>query len=130
MDKKPTEAELEILQILWKYGPSTVRFVNEKLNKKRKEKDQVGYTTTLKVMQLMFEKNLLRRDETERTHVYEAYISEESAQQSLLDKLMDSMFGGSAAKLVLQALGNKKTSKAELQQIKEMIEKMEKGGEV
>lgn len=122
---KPTEAELEILQILWKHGTSTVRFVNEELNKGR----DIGYTTTLKMMQMMFEKGILLRDEANRTHTYTPAFSEESTQKTIVDKLLDTAFGGSALKLVMQALGNKKTSKEELTQIKNLIDKIEKGGE-
>ena len=122
---KPTDAELEILQTLWKEGPSTVRSVNEKLNEKR----EIGYTTTLKMMQLMTDKGILTRDESNRTHIYTAKISEESIQKNLLDRLMETAFGGSAMKLVMQALGNKKTSKEELEQIKNLINKIEKGGQ-
>ncbi|MDX2305364.1 MAG: BlaI/MecI/CopY family transcriptional regulator [Microscillaceae bacterium] len=123
---KPTEAELEILQILWKHGASTVRFVNEQLNEQR----EVGYTTTLKMMQVMHEKGLLLRDDSQRTHVFRAQITEEDTQKSLLDRLLHTAFGGSAMKLVQQALGNHQTSKEELQKIKKLIDKMEKGGEL
>lgn len=121
---KPTEAELEILQILWKHGDSTVRFVNGELNKKR----EVGYTTTLKMMQLMTDKGLLQRDSSNRSHIYQPNISEEDTQKKLLDKLLNTAFGGSAMKLVMQALGNKKTSQEELKEIKTLINKIEKGG--
>ncbi|MCU0446827.1 MAG: BlaI/MecI/CopY family transcriptional regulator [Microscillaceae bacterium] len=128
---KPTEAELEVLQILWKYGPSNVRFVNEAINQNRAAEGEVGYTTTLKVMQIMFEKGILKRDDSARTHVYQAAFSEESTQKSLVDKLLDTAFGGSALKLVMQALGNRKTSQKELQEIKNLLNKIEqeKGGE-
>ena len=118
---KPTDAELEILRILWKHGPSTVRFVNEALNKER----EIGYTTTLKMMQVMHDKEILGRDTSQRTHVYESKISQEETQKKLLDRLMDNAFGGSAMKLVMQALGNAKTNKKELKQIRELIDKME-----
>jgi len=118
---KPTEAELEILQILWKFGPSTVRFVNDELNKKKK----VGYTTTLKIMQLMMEKNILNRDESARSHLYCPIAKEIDTQSVLLDRFLENAFGGSAMKLVMQALGNHKTSKEELSQIKEYLEKLE-----
>ena len=121
MMTKPTDAELEILQILWKQGASTVRFVNEAQNKQR----EVGYTTTLKMMQVMHDKKLLKRDASQRTHVYEANISQEETQKRLLDRMMDTVFGGSAMNLVMQALGNKRTSKKELKEIKDLIQKME-----
>lgn len=128
---KPTEAELEVLQVLWKHGPSNVRFVNETINQNRSTEDEVGYTTTLKVMQIMFEKGLLKRDESARTHIYKVAVSEESTQKSLVDKLLDTAFGGSALKLVMQALGNRKTSQKELQEIKNLLSQIEKekGGE-
>ena len=124
--KKPTDVELEILQILWKEGPSTVRFVNDELNKQRE--NETGYTTTLKMLQLMTEKGLVSRDTSSRTHVYEAALNQEDTQKTLVNRLVDTAFGGSAMKLVMQALGNKKTSKKELEEIKKMIDQLEKGG--
>jgi BlaI family penicillinase repressor len=118
---KPTEAELEILQILWKHGPCTVRFVNDKLNRKK----TVGYTTTLKIMQLMFEKKLLKRDETTRSHLYSAAAREKETQGLLLDRFLETAFGGSALKLVMQALGNHKASKEEISQIRELLDNLE-----
>lgn len=119
---KPTEAELEILQVLWENGPSTVRFINERLNSKR----AVGYTTTLKLMQIMHEKGLLKRNTDSRTHIYEAIPDRESIQHNLLDNFVDSVFKGSAMQLVMQALGRHKPSAAELDRIKSLIEEMEK----
>ena len=121
---KPTEAELEILQVLWQNGPSTVKFVNDELNKKK----ETGYTTTLKMMQIMFEKKLVQREKSGRSHIYKAAFKQEETQQVLLDKILDTAFGGSAGKLVMQALGNKKTSKKELEEIKQLIEKLEREG--
>lgn len=126
--KKPTDVELEILQILWQHGPSTVRFVNDELNKQRQ--NETGYTTTLKMLQLMTEKGLVSRDTSTRTHVYNSHISQEDTQKKLVNRLVDTAFGGSAMKLVMQALGNKKTSKKELAEIKKMIDDLEKGGDV
>lgn len=120
---KPTEAELEILQIIWESGPSTVRFINDKLNKKR----EVGYTTTLKIMQIMAEKNLVSRDMENRSHIYKAAYKQDETQKVLLNKLLDTAFGGSASKLVMQALGNKKTSKEEIEEIRKFLDKIEKG---
>lgn len=120
-NKKPTEAELEILQVLWKNEPSTVRFVNEELNKKRR----IGYTTTLKIMQLMFSKDMLERVEAGRKHLYTSLIKEKETQNVLLDKFLNTTFGGSAMKLVMQALGNHSTSKDELDQIKDLIKSIE-----
>ncbi len=119
---KPTEAELEILQVLWKNGPSTVRTINDKLN----EKKYVGYTTTLKIMQIMAEKNLVSRDMESRSHIYKAAYKQDETQKVLLDKLLDTAFGGSASKLVMQALGNKKTSKEEIDEIRKFLDKIEK----
>lgn len=119
---KPTDAELEILQILWDSGPSSVRYVNENLNINK----EVGYTTTLKIMQIMNEKGLTERDTTSRTHVYTAAIKEIAAKNNLLEKFIDSTFQGSAAKLVLQALGNNETTQEELAAIKVMIKNLEK----
>lgn len=120
---KPTESELEILQILWQNGPSSVRFVNEELTKQR----EVGYTTTLKLMQIMFDKKLLSRTEEGRYHLYKAEIEEEATQINLLEKFVDATFRGSAMKLVMQALGNHDSSKEELEEIKKLIEsKMQK----
>jgi predicted transcriptional regulator len=118
---KITESELEILQVLWQKGEASVREINDALNLKR----EVGYTTTLKMMQLMFEKNMLTRDETQRTHIYKARISEADTQKTLTEKLLETAFGGSALKLVMQALGNHKTSKEELNEIKNLIQKIE-----
>ena len=119
---KPTEAELEILQFLWKNGEATVKDVNEEINKRKES----GYTTTLKTMQIMFEKGLVTREKEGRGHSYSATFQKEETQQALLDKVLDTAFGGSAGKLVMQALGNKKTSKEELQKIKELIDKLER----
>jgi BlaI family transcriptional regulator, penicillinase repressor len=116
--QKPTESELEILQILWQNGPSSVRFINEELAKQR----DVGYTTTLKLMQIMFEKKLLSRTEEGRYHLYKAEIEEEATQINLLGKFVDSAFRGSAMKLVMQALGNHDSSKEELEEIKRLID--------
>ncbi|WP_205501466.1 BlaI/MecI/CopY family transcriptional regulator [Rufibacter psychrotolerans] len=118
---KPTETELEILQILWQHGPSTVRFVNEAQNKTK----ETGYTTTLKLLQIMFEKNLVLRDEESRSHVYRAAVTEEETQQRLLDRFLDTTFRGSAMKLVMQALGNHRTTPAELDQIRHLLKKLE-----
>jgi BlaI family transcriptional regulator, penicillinase repressor len=120
---KPTESELEILSILWKNGPSTVRFVNDEM----KQNKNVGYTTTLKLMQIMTEKGMVGREMDGRTHIYCALAKQEDAQVRMLDRLLEIAFEGSASKLVLQALGNHKTSDEELQEIKELIHKLEGG---
>jgi len=124
MIPKPTEAELEILQVLWQNGPSSVRFVNDKLNE-QKEAGKVGYTTTLKLMQIMVEKGIANRNTDSRTHIYLAKITEQETQTQLLQKFVDATFRGSAMKLVMQALGNHETSKEELDEIKALISKIE-----
>ena len=132
---KPTESELEILQLLWEMGPSTVRAVNERLNdpanpprggrRTTGEPREVGYTTTLKLMQIMYEKGLVTRQEDGRTHIYSAVESEKDTQSVLLQQFVDSAFRGSAMKLVLQALGNHDASQAELEAIKTLIAQLE-----
>jgi len=119
---QPTDAELEVLHILWENGPSTVRFVNDRLN----ERKNVGYTTTLKIMQIMHEKGILTRNKKDRTHIYATVLEEDETQSLLVEKLLKIAFDGSASKLVMQTLGNRKTSKEELQKIKDLIEKIEK----
>ena len=118
---KPTSAELEILQILWKHQPCTVRFVHEM----HEGKKDVGYTTTLKIMQNMSAKNMVRRELKGRSHVYYALLKKEETQVMLLDRFLDTAFSGSASHLVLQVLGNHKASKEELEQIKNLINKLE-----
>jgi len=118
---KPTEAELNILAILWEMGPSSVRIVNDILGKHR----QVGYTTTLKQLQIMHEKGLVSRISNGRTHIYTAERGKEETQKQLLDRIMDAAFGGSASKLVMQVLGNHKSSRKELEEIKALIKKIE-----
>lgn len=122
---QPTDAELGILQILWKAGPSTVRFVNEQLNEQQEK--EIGYTTTLKLMQIMTEKKLLSRNTDTRTHIYLAEAVQGDTQKALLKKFVDATFQGSATNLVMQALGNHETSQQELDEIKALIEKIEKG---
>lgn len=117
---KPTEGEMEILQVLWAKGNCTVREVHEALDKK-----DSGYTTTLKLMQIMHEKGLVDRDTSSKTHVYRALINQETTQQHLVKKMIDNVFNGSAARLVMQALGNKSASKEEIDLIKEYLDKLE-----
>jgi len=121
---EPTKSELEILQVLWETGPSTVREVNSELLKQK----EVNYTTTLKQMQIMAEKGILARDESQMKHIYRVAEDEQKTKDHLLEKFVDSMYKGSASKLVMQLLGNKKTSQADLKAIKEMLNKLEKGG--
>lgn len=122
--KKPTDAELDILAILWKNGPSSVREVHAELSEQR----DVVYTTTLKTMQVMTEprKGLLKRDTSQKTHIYEAAIQPEMIREDMVDKVVNTVFAGSPLKLVLHALGNKSTSAEDLDQIKKMIENLEK----
>jgi predicted transcriptional regulator len=118
---EPTAAELGILQILWENGPSTVGAVNRKLNEERK----VGYTTTLKLMQIMTEKNLVRRDVSKRAHVYSSRVSADRTQKKLLTNLMDRAFRGSASRLVMQALSTRKATDEELAEIRRLLDDME-----
>src|SRR5436305_15319802 len=103
---RPTDAELAILRVLWDRGPSTVRQVHEQLARDR----QAAYTTALKLLQIMTEKGLVERDERERTHVYKTKLSEDQTQRQLVRDLLDRAFGGSAGKLVMQALAIKRAS--------------------
>jgi len=116
MKRKPTDAELSILRVLWSRGPSTVRQVAEALG------HDTGYTTSLKLLQIMTEKKLVQRDESARTHVYRAAIGEEQTQRQLVSDLLDRAFGGSAAKLVLQALASRTSSAEELEEIKRLLD--------
>lgn len=125
---KPTDSELAILQVLWEHEPCSVRFINEKLNENRSDSKDIGYTTTLKLMQIMTEKGLLQRKIEGRKHTYSTVIKQSETQSELLDDFLKATFGGSTMQLVMQALGNHETSKAELNEIKALIEKIE-GGE-
>lgn len=120
---EPTKSELEILKVLWAHGPSTVRFVNDSLNASTRE---VQYTSTLKLMQIMAEKGLVSRDESEMKHVYQAAVEESKTKGFLLDRFVDSLYNGSASSLLMQLLGNKKTSKKELDAIRELLKNMDK----
>ncbi len=119
---KPTESELEILQILWKKGNASVREVHEELLATK----EAGYTTTLKLMQIMHEKGLVKRDDSIKTHIYQAAVSKEKTQKHLLNKMVDSLFGGSAGELVMQALGNHKASAEELEEIQKILDNLKK----
>ena len=121
---RPTDAELAILRVLWSRGPSTVRQVHEALSRDR----ETGYTTVLKLMQIMTEKGLVERDESERTHVYQARFTQEATQQRLVSDLLDKAFGGSASQLVMRALAAKPASADELAQIRRLLDELE-GGE-
>ncbi len=120
---RPTDAELEILNVLWQRGPSTVRDVYDALSQTR----EMGYTTVLKLMQIMAEKRLVVRDESNRTHVYEARAPREQTQRQLLGELMERAFDGSPKKLVMQALSSTKASAEELAEIRQMLDELERG---
>jgi len=120
---EPTKSELEILEVLWKYGPSTVRFVNDTLNA---QKRAVQYTSTLKIMQIMAEKEILRRDESNMKHIYSAAVEEHQIKNLLLDRFVDVIYNGSASKLMIQLLGNEKTSQEELDAIRKYLDKSSK----
>ena len=120
---KPTDAELGILRVLWTRGPSTVRQVHDTLNEER----QTGYTTALKLLQIMADKALVARDETDRTHVYTASVTEAETQRQLLDDLMTRAFRGSAMTLVMQALSGAKATPDELARIRQLLDEHEGG---
>ncbi len=119
---KPTEGELEILQVLWNKESATVREVHDEILKSK----EAGYTTTLKLMQIMFEKGLVKRDSSSKTHIYQPAVSRENTQNLLLNKMIDSLFAGSPAQLVMQALGNHKASKEELDEITNFLKSINK----
>ena len=118
---EPTKAELEILQVLWEHGPNTVRFVNDRLNEQR----DVNYTSTLKQMQIMADKGILTRDETQMKHVYHTVEEEQKTKDNLLNKFIDSVYLGSAEQLVMQVLGNKKASTEDIESIRKMLDKLD-----
>jgi predicted transcriptional regulator len=118
---RPTEAELAILRVLWDRGPCTVRDVQEALERERR----TGYTTALKLLQIMTEKGLVRRDDRQRTHVFEAVLPAETTQRQLVRDLVDRAFGGSAQELVMQALSAKKASKSDLAEIRRLLDSLE-----
>ena len=120
---RPTAAELEILGVLWQRGPSTVRDVHNVLSRTKR----TGYTTVLKLMQIMAEKGLVRRNEDQRAHLYEARAPQEQTQRQLVGDLIDRAFGGSASSLVMQALSARKASREELAQIRELLDEYERG---
>ena len=121
-DNVPTKTELDVLQVLWQYGPSTVRFVHDKLNE---QKNIVQYTSTLKLMQVMKEKEMLDRDETNMKHIYSAAVAEDKVKGNMLGRFVDSMYNGSASSLMLALLDNDKTSEEELRKMKELLNKMD-----
>jgi predicted transcriptional regulator len=117
---KPTESELEILSILWDLEKATVRMVHEKLS----EHKESGYTTTLKLMQIMHEKKLVTRDDSNKSHIYEPAVSKENTRNQFLHRMIDNLFSGSSTELVLQALGHQNTSQEELLRIEALIKKL------
>lgn len=119
---KPTESELEILQILWDAGEATVREVHEVLSKKK----SAGYTTTLKLLQIMYDKGLVSRDDSIKSHVYKAAVSRKKTQKQFLDKMIKGLFSGSSAQLVMQALGQQKASKEEIDEIQKYLDGLKK----
>lgn len=118
---KPTDSELEILQVLWNNGACTVRAVHEEIIKTK----DAGYTTTLKLMQIMHEKGLVDRDTSSKTHIYTAKINQDKTEKHLVNKMIDNVFNGSAARLVMQALGNHTASQDEINQIKKYLDELE-----
>lgn len=122
---KPTDAELEILHVLWTSGPSTVRQIHENLSQSR----DIGYTTALKLMQIMYEKRLLTREESGKSHTYTAAVSEEDTQRGLVDRFVETAFRGSASKLVMQVLGQHKASREELDEIKKLLNQINSADE-
>jgi len=123
MNIKPTDKELEILHVLWEKGPVSVRDVYDALGGEKTN----GYTTILKLMQIMHEKGTVTRQKSGKLHLYSAVHSEESTRSQILDKFIDRVFKGSAAQLVISALGNQKSSREELQEIRKYLEKLEGG---
>lgn len=121
---RPTDTELDILSVLWQLGPSTVRQVHTELSKNR----ETGYTTVLKMMQIMTDKGLVTRDESQRSHIYKARQKAESTQKQLVKDLVVRAFGGSTEKLVMQALASKKATSAEIAEIRRMLDELD-GGE-
>lgn len=117
---KPTESELEILRVLWDKGFATVREVHEELSV---YKDS-GYTTTLKLMQIMFEKGLVKRDDSGKTHIYKPNVTREGTQKQIVNKMVNSLFGGSTTQLVMQVLGNNAPSKEELEEIQKLLDNL------
>jgi predicted transcriptional regulator len=119
---EPTRAQLEILQVLWKHGPSTVRFVNDQLNQQRQT---LSYTSTLKLMQIMHEKGMLQRDASSMTHIYSTTLEEQKTKGVVLKKFVDAMYNGSVKNLMLELLGNEKTTNKEWDTIKDLLNKLD-----
>ncbi|HWD86628.1 MAG TPA: BlaI/MecI/CopY family transcriptional regulator [Mucilaginibacter sp.] len=122
LSSEPTKSELEILQVLWEFGPSTVRFVNDKLNEQKRE---VNYMSTQKLMLIMLDKGFVTKDASQMTHIYEAAVDESKTKGYLLDRVVDNLFNGSASSLMMQLLGNSKMSPEEMEEFKELIKKID-----
>ena len=122
---RPTDAELEILQVLWEHGACTVRDVHEVLHRL----GGTGYTTALKMLQIMHDKGLVERDERQRAHVYSAAVSKERTQRKFLSDMLQRVFDGSPSRLVLQALGDHKASREELREIRALLNRLDKDDE-
>ncbi|WP_276481100.1 BlaI/MecI/CopY family transcriptional regulator [Paraflavitalea pollutisoli] len=118
----PTKAEMDVLQVLWKHGPATVRFVHDTLNE---QKEAVQYTSTLKLMQVMTEKGMLTRDESSMKHIYSPVLEEDKTKGSMLTRFVDNMYDGSVSNLMMALLGNDKTSDKELKVLKEMLKQLD-----
>ena len=119
---EPTRAQLEILQVLWKHGPSTVRFVNDQLNQ---QKQSLSYTSTLKLMQIMHEKDLLVRDESSMTHIYSTKLEEQKTKGVVLKKFVDAMYNGSVKSMMLELMGQEATTNKDWDTIKELLSKLD-----
>ena len=120
MNNKPTESELEVLSLLWKNGPMTVREVHDNIRQER----EIGYTTTLKIMQIMFDKGLLDRKKMGKTHIYSERVDQVKTQKGLVSRMIKNVFQGSSKDLVMQALGNAKPSKEELDEIRKFLDEL------
>ncbi|MEZ5940584.1 MAG: BlaI/MecI/CopY family transcriptional regulator [Planctomycetaceae bacterium] len=121
---RPTQVELDILQVLWRQGPSTVRAVHEVLSQGK----ELTYTSTLKTMQVMHEKGLVARDESQRSHIYEAVVQQKSTQQQFVCDLVDRVFGGATEQLVVQALSSRSVSTDEIAEIRKLLDELEGKG--
>lgn len=119
---EPTKSELEILQVLWEFGPSTVRFVNDKLNEQKRE---VNYMSTQKLMLIMLDKGFVTKDARQMTHIYEAAADEDKTKAYMLDRVVDNLFKGSASSMMMKLLSNKKISPQEMEEFKELIKKLD-----
>ena len=124
MKNKPTESELEVLSLIWKNGPMTVRRIHDRIKEDRK----IGYTTTLKIMQIMHEKGMLSREKDGKTHIYSAKMDEVKTQENLVSRMINKVFDGSSKQLVIQALGSQQPSKEELDEIRKYLDELNDDG--